>query len=49
MLWFTIGAAVFFIVNFVITLCLMQWGLTKYSYDERFENERKTKSFTEHN
>ena len=44
MLWFALGIAVFFVVNFIITLCLMKWGLTPYSYDERFENDFKTKS-----
>jgi hypothetical protein len=42
MFWFAVGFAVFMLVNFALTLCFMKWGLTPYSYDERFKNDSKT-------
>jgi len=31
-----LGIGIFVILNLIVTLCFIRYGLTKYTYDERF-------------
>jgi hypothetical protein len=36
MIPFLIGFVLFMVVNLLVTLALMRYGITKYTHDERF-------------